>query len=278
MFKKLLLVFPIICLGSVKNNINSIPRNELAETNFFKSLTNTSLIDTTKNKKDFHFSDIIDSKNEVFNSISYKRSKFLFLANIAQSYRLASSPDGLNSEQKKYFRDLKSGISYDLTAYYVKDGRNGFGVKYNVYQSSGTIKNQSIILNDGTVISGAFSDDISITFIGPSIILSENESARTGEANLELAIGYIGYQNDSKIIGNPLKITGGNLGMIGGMGYHFRLAPNFLIGPQVNFIGGMLKKLKYTYADGTSETIKLNEEEYENLWRIDLAIGAKLRF
>ena len=278
MFKKLLLVFPIICLGSVKNNINSIPRNELAETNFFKSLTNTSLIDTTKNKKDFHFSDIIDSKNEVFNSISYKRSKFLFLANIAQSYRLASSPDGLNSEQKKYFRDLKSGISYDLTAYYVKDGRNGFGVKYNVYQSSGTIKNQSIILNDGTVISGAFSDDISITFIGPSIILSENESARTGEANLELAIGYIGYQNNSKIIGNPLKITGGNLGMIGGMGYHFRLAPNFLIGPQVNFIGGMLKKLKYTYADGTSETIKLNEEEYENLWRIDLAIGAKLRF
>ena len=51
-----------------------------------------------------------------------------------------------------------------------------------------------------------------------------------------------------------------------------------MIGPQVNFIGGMLKKLKYTYADGTSETIKLNEEEYENLWRIDLAIGAKLRF
>ena len=48
----------------------------------------------------------------------------MFLANIAQSFRLASSPDGLNSEQKKYFKDLKSGLSYDLTAYYLKDGSN----------------------------------------------------------------------------------------------------------------------------------------------------------
>lgn len=78
----------------------------------------------------------------------------MFLANIAQSFRLASSPDGLNSEQKKYFKDLKSGLSYDLTAYYLKDGSNGFGIKYNVYQSSGTIRNQSLFLSDGTVISG----------------------------------------------------------------------------------------------------------------------------
>ena len=279
MFKKLLLIFPIVCLGSVKNNLNSIERKELQEPNsFIENKASSSVIDTTKNKKDFHFSGTVDSKNEVFKSISYKRPRFMFLANIAQSFRLASSPDGLNSEQKKYFKDLKSGLSYDLTAYYLKDGSNGFGIKYNVYQSSGTIRNQSLFLSDGTVISGDFSDDITISFIGPSFIISENQNSKLGEANLELAIGYISYKNDSRIIGNPLKITGGNLGMIGGMGYHFRLAPNFFFFFQMNFIGGMLKKLKYTYGDGSSETIKLNEDEYENLWRIDLAIGAKLRF
>ena len=135
---------------------------------------------------------------------------------------------------------MKSGLSYDLTAYYLKDGSNGFGIKYNVYQSSGTIRNQSLFLSDGTVISGDFSDDITISFIGPSFIISENQNSKLGEANLELAIGYISYKNDSRIIGNPLKITGGDLGVIGGFGYHFRLAPNFLIGPQMNFIGGML--------------------------------------
>ncbi len=65
---------------------------------------------------------------------------------------------------------------------------------------------------------------------GPSFIISENQNSKLGEANLELAIGYISYKNDSRIIRNPLKITGGDLGVIGGFGYHFRLAPNFLIG------------------------------------------------
>ena len=104
MFKKLLLIFPIVCLGSVKNNLNSIERKELQESNsFIENKASSSVIDTTKNKKDFHFSDNFDSKNEIFKSISYKRPRFMFLANIAQSFRLASSPDGLNSEQKKIF-------------------------------------------------------------------------------------------------------------------------------------------------------------------------------
>lgn len=207
-----------------------------------------------------------------------KTSKFLLLANVAQSFRLASSPDGLNSEQKEYLKKLKSGLSYDISAYYLKDDKTGFGLKYNVYKSSGTIRNQQITIEDGTTFQGDFSDDITISFIGPSFILTEDQNARTGEANLELAIGYISYQNKSTIIDSPLKISGANLGMIGGMGYHFRITPYFLLGAQVNFAGGVLKKLKYKYSDGSTETIKLEKEEFENLWRIDLAIGAKFRF
>ena len=205
-------------------------------------------------------------------------SKFLFSANVGQSFRVASSPDGLNSQQKDYLKKLKSGLTYDVSAYYLKEGRTGFGLKYNVYKSSGTIRNQQIVFDDGTVHYGDFSDDITISFIGPSFILTEDEHARVGEANLELAIGYLSYQNKSTIIGNPLKITGSNLGMIGGMGYHFRITPHFLLGPQVSFVGGVLKKLKYEYENGSTETVKLGEDEFENLWRIDLAIGAKFRF
>ncbi|WP_281310318.1 hypothetical protein [Flavobacterium flavigenum] len=207
-----------------------------------------------------------------------KTSKFLLLANVAQSFRVASSPDGLNSEQKEYLKKLKSGLSYDISAYYLKDERTGFGLKYNAYKSSGTLSNQQVTLDDGTTYRGDFSDDITISFIGASFILTEGQNSRTGEANLELAIGYMAYQNKSTIIGSPLKITGGNLGMIGGIGYHFRVTPHFLIGPQINFAGGVLKKLKYKHADGSTETIKLDKEEFENLWRIDLAIGAKFRF
>ncbi|MEO6175774.1 MAG: hypothetical protein ABIP27_11550 [Flavobacterium circumlabens] len=216
--------------------------------------------------------------NEATNYKSSKSSGFLLLANVAQSFRVASSPDGLNSEQKKYMKNLKSGLSYDISAYYLKDDRTGFGLKYNVYKSSGTIRNQQITLDDGINYRGDFSDDITISFIGPSFILTEGKNARVGEANLELAIGYMSYRNNSTIIGSPLKITGSNLGMIAGMGYHFRITPHFLLGAQANFVGGVLRKLKYEYPNGITETIKLEDEEVENLWRIDLAVGAKFRF
>jgi hypothetical protein len=224
---------------------------------------------------------IVSNEGTAYNSTDYavsKSSNFLLLANVGQSFRVAQSPDGLNSEQKEYYKKLKSGLSYDISTYYLKDSRTGFGLKYNVYKSSEEISNQQVTLDDGAVYQGDFSDDIMISFIGPSFILTEDKHARVGEANLELAIGYISYQNKSTIIGSPLTITGANLGMIGGMGYHFRITPHFLLGAQVNFVGGVLKELKYKYEDGSTETIKLDEEEFENLWRIDLAIGAKFRF
>jgi hypothetical protein len=224
---------------------------------------------------------VVSDKATSSNLINYGgsgTSKFLLSANVGQSFRVASSPDGLNSQQKDYLKKLKSGLSYDISAYYLKEGRTGFGLKYNVYKSSGTIYNQQINLDNGTIVTGDFSDDITISFIGPSFILTEDEHARVGEANLELALGYLSYQNKSTIIGNPLKITGANLGMIAGMGYHFRITPHFLLGPQVSFVGGVLKKFKYKHPDGSTETIKLKDDEFENLWRIDLTIGAKFRF
>ncbi|WP_343694739.1 hypothetical protein [Flavobacterium sp.] len=227
-------------------------------------------------------SKIVLDGTKQYNLNNYGRSKsssnFLISANIGQSFRVASSPDGLNSAQKKYYRDLKSGLSYDLSAYYLKEGKTGFGLKYNVYKSSGTLNNQQITLNDGTIVTGGFSDDITISFIGPSFILTEDEHARVGEANLEIAVGYMSYQDKAKAVGVPFKITGSNLGVVGGMGYHFRITPHFLVGPQVSFVGGVLKKLKYKYADGSTETVKLDDEEFENLWRIDLSVGAKFRF
>ena len=256
-------------LGSSCHRINADLLRIENTTDYKKSVIDKDTLKVISNK--------VTSYYPINNTVS-KSSNFLLLANIGQSFRVAPSPDGLNSEQKEYYKKLKSGLSYDVSAYYQKDGRAGFGLKYNVYKSSGTISGQQIVFNDGTIYAGNFSDDITISFIGPSFILTEDKNARVGEASLELAIGYISYQNKATIIGSPLKITGGNLGMIGGMGYHFRITPHFLLGPQVSFVGGVLKKLKYEYENGSTETVKLGEDEFENLWRIDLAIGAKFRF
>jgi hypothetical protein len=235
---------------------------------------NISTVDTAKTKS---VQKSFDNQMITYNGAK-KESNFLLLANIGQSFRVAATPKGLGSEQREYMKKLKSGLSYDFSAYYLKDSQTGIGIKYNVYKSDGLLQNQEITFKDGTKEIGSVSDDITISFIGPSFIISENENAKTGEANLELALGYISYKDQARLASQKFTIKGGNLGMIGGMGYHFRLTPHFLIGPQVNFVGGVLKKFKLVYSDGRSETIKLNDDELENLWRIDLSIGAKFRF
>ncbi len=96
---------------------------------------------------------------------------------------------------------------------------------------------------------------------------------------MELALGYMGYKDLATFSGNRMTIKGGNLGIVGGFGYQFRISPNFLVGPQVNFVGGVLNKVTLTYPDGSKQKVKFEEDnEKENLWRIDLALGAKFRF
>lgn len=278
-FRKVLLFFPFFTMATAQQidattNANFVQREKAT------LITNviTPQIDSIKSNP-FANSMTDFSSTEIKSVVEKtKNPKFLLMANLAKSWRVAASPDNLTAQEKKYYKELKSGSSFDIAAYYITNESSGVGLKYNVFRADAILRNQIIDFGDGNFVSGDIADDIKITFVGPSFIISDNASARLGEASLEIALGYMGYRNDASVVGSPLKITGGDVGMVGGFSYHFRLRPNLLIGPQLNFAGAVLKKLKYTYEDGSTQTIKLNEEEYENLWRIDLAIGAKFRF
>ena len=205
-----------------------------------------------------------------------KDSKFVLFANVGQSFRLGETPDGLSAANEEYFKELKSGLSFDFSAYYVKN-ESGYGLKYNVYRS----KNERINPIDFDPIvsaSTSFSDDITITYIGPTFMYTEEQNAKLGEAFFEVSFGYMSYLNNASSSFERFKIKGGNFGMIAGGGYHFRVYKQFLIGPQVSFVGGTLKRLKVTDSSGASETIELDKDNYENLWRIDLSVSAKFRF
>ncbi|WPR70882.1 hypothetical protein SLW70_13205 [Flavobacterium sp. NG2] len=254
-------------IDSLKNSLN-ISRPIQTETNDFvanKRIENgepSTVTETTTNgtlKKD-------------------KASKFVVIANVGPSFRVAKTPDNTSAEQKAYIKKLKSGLGYELTAYYMKDENTGFGFKYNVHKSSGSLSNQTMEFGDGSVWTGTISDAIAIQFIGASFLFTEGQNARVGEGTMELALGYMSYKDIASFSGNRMTIKGGNLGIVGGFGYHFRISPSFLVGPQVNFVGAVLNKVTVNYADGSSEKITFKEDEKENLWRIDLALGAKFRF
>lgn len=212
------------------------------------------------------------------NKSNWSDTRFSIAFNVGLAYRLGELPQGLNSQQQDYLNDLKSGTSYDLTILYNRKNSEGaFGLKYNLYKSKGSISNQFFVDPNGTPSFGTISDDISITFIGPVFVYDSNSPSTKHEGSLELALGYIYYENKTKLLNN-YKLTGGNLGLTAGFGYKYRLFKNFSIGPQLNFVGGVLKEFTQTDSKGNETTIKFGKDEVESLWRIDLNLGAIYRF
>lgn len=205
-----------------------------------------------------------------------KRPKFLVNVNVGPAFRVGKTPSGIPADQKAYIKDLKSGFSYDISAYYLRDSRSGFGLKYNVFNSKGTLRDQELVAPNGDTGTGDTSDDITITFIGPAMIFFGDGFRPRDNFGVEIGLGYIGYVDKAKLLGD-YKITGGNLGISSTISYHFGLTENIMIGPAIGFTGGVLSKIKVT-GEGISETVKLEDDMKESLYRFDLSIGARFKF
>jgi len=200
--------------------------------------------------------------------------KFLVNVSAGPSFRLAKVPSGYSPQIENYIKNLKSGFSYDISAYYMLRPTKGIGVKYNTYNSKGTLANISLTAPNGDKGFGTTSDNITITHIGPSYIFAQK--SEMVEYKFDLSIGYMGYINKSYILGD-YNIKGATFGLTGGFGLNFNINKNISLGPQVSFIGGAIKEFTIDGVNGYNTTIKLNNN-VESLWRIDLGLNAIARF
>jgi hypothetical protein len=203
---------------------------------------------------------------------TYNSSNFNFSANYGFSQRVAKIPNGYNPEQKNYIKDLKSGTAYNFKASYLKDGKTILGLVYSSFKSKAFLGNQDYTEIDGTTGSGTISDDIKINFIGIGGGLLEKGFSSNDAVLLEVYLGYISYQNDFNLTNN-YKLKGGNLGISADVSYYFGITKNIKIGPSISFNGGVLKKFKLTGSNGYSESITLEDDSLENLYRFDLMVG-----
>lgn len=193
--------------------------------------------------------------------------RFRLAINGGWSYRLAKVAGNNSPDVEEYIKQLKSGYSYggDVTYHWSKN--SGIGAKYDVFRS----KNE---LEDGPGQVVVASDDISLTFIGPYYSSRFLTANKKNSLLMNVGLGYVGYKDKAYFI-SDYELTGGTAGLLVDIGYDIGLSKSFAIGFQLALIGGLLTQ--YELDNGfTTQTIELDEDEYEGLGRINLSVGLRL--
>jgi len=199
---------------------------------------------------------------------------FKIAINGGYSYQTAKVAESVPSDFKDYINELKSGYHFggDLTYYFTEP--LGFGFKYYLFKSSNSIDNIYLEDTDGNRTYVKMSDDLTISFIGPTFSTRLLSHDKKNAFLMNLSLGYMGYSN-YKVIIDKYKMTGRTMGLSFDIGYDIGLSENLSLGFQISFLSGTL--FEYDWNDGsTTETIDLEEGEYESLNRIDFSVG--LRF
>ncbi len=191
------------------------------------------------------------------------------------AYRLAKIPYDLIDQEKDYLRELKSGYQFGLDASFFISELLGFGAKLSTFRSKHSQSDLLIRLPDGSSTTVAVSDDIKMFYAGPSVITRWVPANKKGVFNSDFSLGYLNFSNFSTLDGQQLQIKGATLGLTLGLGYDFYISKNFGVGLGIGFVLGTLTKV--TLNDGnTTQTVKLEEGQYEGLSRIDLSVGLRV--
>jgi hypothetical protein len=206
------------------------------------------------------------------------QSSFILKASVGPSFRLAKTPPYLPVYLKDYISDLKSGMSYDFSGYYLINETHGaLGIKYNSFNSKASIGPLDLVAPNGDRGNGRTSDNITISFIGLSygyFGLVDNEK---GGFDMEIALGLLSYKDKATILGS-YDITGSTVGLIGSFGYDIKLIDGLYIEPKIGYAMGTIGRFDIEGANGYKGSIKLEDDAKESLFRVDLSVGLNYRF
>ncbi|CAA7390177.1 outer membrane beta-barrel protein [Chryseobacterium fistulae] len=199
---------------------------------------------------------------------SFAQQKFSIIPSVGYAWRTAEIPKGISSEQKDYLKGLKSGVNFDISAYYHLKNEFAIGLKYSNYSASSSAR---LIFQDvnGSFYSGNINTKDHITFFGPSVMYSNYNEDIKHKLFADLGLGVISYVTKT----GTVKGTGSSFGMEANFGYQYALTKNFFMGPKVGFTAGTLTKMKFN-----GQVVDFEDNQREGLHRVSLSAAATFRF
>ena len=205
-----------------------------------------------------------------------KPNSFWHLAlNGGYSYSLGKSRSNSNPRIQNYYSQLKSGYNIGVEIHYLPfNGQFGYGLNYELMNLQNSM--DGVILNsDQNSVIGIKSDNKSIQYIGPSVILITRQvkNGRAKDAlNLSLGGGYINFHNTQQVVTFNYQIDGATVGLRFAVGFDHYLSKSMALGLRVSLIAGLLSD--YDKFDGTSvEHVHLTPNNYVNLSQLNISLG-----
>ncbi|MFP4289902.1 MAG: hypothetical protein ACLFQS_11655 [Bacteroidales bacterium] len=171
-----------------------------------------------------------------------------------------------------YTQELKSGFHFGGMGTFFINQQVGLGLQANLFSTSNSIDNVQI---PGLGARGLVRDDVTVTFIAPMLSTRILSRSKKSAFYSHLGIGYLGYVNDAILI-LPLDLKGNTIGFSGGVGGDIGLSDHLALKISLSYVIGALSKITVSN-DTMTETVDLEEDQVENLSRIDFSIGLSFR-
>ncbi|SEI78246.1 hypothetical protein SAMN04487995_2189 [Dyadobacter koreensis] len=187
--------------------------------------------------------------------------KWAFGLSGGYSYRLPNKGARTNTPYSKYLRNLKSGYSIGADIYRFILPQVALGMKYNLFKSQGDFDKRN-------------SDDITVQFVGPSVLYQHPFKNNTTSVLASFAMGYQSYVNKGMSDSKDFTNRGNAMGWAVSVGLEQKLGNHFAL----NISGACYLGTSYKFRrkmGGVTETIKLSQEKFEDLSRVELTLGLK---
>lgn len=201
-------------------------------------------------------------------------------------YRLASTKDSKQnfiksgfstSEVDDYFKGIKWGPKASAQIHYLLTSEYGVGIDYQFHHSSGSMIGPFDPQDGNILYYGKMEDNIYTNYIGLSFYAYEWLAPQKWNFYLQGSVGLTMFREETVSLYSPGLITGKAPGVNAETGLEYFLNPHIALGISLNCFISTITRIKVN--DGSStKKIKLEEDLYEGLSRLDANAGIKFYF
>ena len=173
---------------------------------------------------------------------------------------------------KKYYKGLKTGIHGKASVYYHAFGEYSFGLVYKGFYSSTEIMT-SLQMDDLNMYYGKLGERYFVNFAGASFFGAERygKNKQIG-LNSAFSVGPAFYRDEVEMYNQEILVQGTTLGMDISLGVEYFIKPDISLNFETSVFSGKVKKMTVTTSD-SSQDMELDKDNWENLGRIDVAVG-----